>query len=327
MSTRDHRFFSHSPTQRILRLAARESQSSMDKQKANGLEPPISKNMSLLIVASTSSGFGVGQPVTAFRVDRLSRLDEELSTWPATELKTPRLNDIHHHLWLAGPPTAARPLHRQRLMGRNILITEDPDEHLVWFEDQIFIKPLPDFLLDWESWKSHLCSDLELRKAACGLLLSYAWLVRYKSDLDIAKGAGLMLKVVEWPNWVEFINFFLANIDCKTLSSVNQRYRYGELRLTRLDTIYRLSPPIYSLRNFIWGYQSRPTWYQAFFGRNFRWMLAGFASLAVLMAALQVGLATIALQGNAPFQKVSYGLTITCLVAVAASLAVIILVR
>ncbi|KAF2735268.1 hypothetical protein EJ04DRAFT_534314 [Polyplosphaeria fusca] len=243
--------------------------------------------------------------------------------WLATELKTPRLNDIHHHLWLAGPPTAARPLHRQRLMGRNILITEDPDEHLVWFEDQIFIKPIPDFLLDWESWKCHLCSDLELRKAACGLLLSYAWLVRYKSDLDIAKGAGLMSKGVQWADWVEFINFFLANIDCKSLSSVSQRYRYGELRLTRLDTIYRLAPPTYSLHNFIWGYQSRPTWYQAFFGRNFRWMLAGFASLAVLMAALQVGLATMALQGNAPFQRVSYGLTIACLVAVAASIAVV----
>jgi hypothetical protein len=238
-------------------------------------------------------------------------------------LKTPRLNDIHQHLWLAGLPNAARPLHRQKLIGRSILITEDPNDHLVWFEAQIFIKPLPDFLLDYGYWSANLCSDQELHESACGLLLSYAWLVRHKSDLDIAKEAGLVSMDIEWPNWVEFLEAFLDNINLETLSDVNKRYKYGELRLSRLNAIYRLIPPAYSLQNFIRGYRSESTWYNAFFERHFKWMLAVFAILSVFLSALQVGLATRMLQDNGPFQRVSYGFALASVSAVVASIALV----
>jgi len=211
-------------------------------------------------------------------------------------------------------------------MGRTIIITEDPDEHLVWLENQIFVKPLPDFLVHWESWNSHLCSDRELYKAACGLLLSYVWLVRHKSDLNIAKEIGLLSKDIEWAGWVEFTDAFLHNINCETLGDVNQRYEYGELRLSRLDAICRFLPPTYSFRNLVGGYQSRSTWYQAFFGLHFKWLLAVFAILSVVLSALQVGLATATFQGNRPFQNASYGFTIASLLAVAASLTVVFLV-
>ena len=178
------------------------------------------------------------------------------------------------------------------------MITEDPDEHLVWFEAQIFIKPLPDFLLDYDYLNDNLCSDQELYKSACGLLLSYAWLVRHQSDLDIAKEkeTRLLPKTIEWPNWVEFLEIFLDNVDVSTLSQVNKRYKYGELRLSRLNTIYRFIPLTYSIKNFIRGYRSGSTWYDAFFERHFKWMLAVFAILSVSLSALQVGLATSMLQ-------------------------------
>jgi len=214
-------------------------------------------------------------------------------------------------------------LHRQKLLGRNISITEDPDEHLVWFENQIFIKPLPDFLLAYDYWNDNLCSDPELHKSACGFLLSYAWLVRYKSDLDIAKEHGLLSKDIEWANWVEFLDAFLDNINLETLSDVNKRYKYGELRLSRLNAIYRLVPPIYSLRNLIRGYKSGSTWYQAFFERHFKWMLAVFALFAVFLSALQVGLATTKLQGNESFQKASYGFVIASLISIVAGVILI----
>ncbi|KAF1996777.1 hypothetical protein P154DRAFT_525353 [Amniculicola lignicola CBS 123094] len=290
----------------------------MDSQKSKF--PPISKT------ASHLSDSGVVHPATSFRVNSLLRLNEHSPTSLSRELNTPRLNNIHHHLWLAGLPKAARPLHRQKLLGRNILITEDPDEHLVWFEDKIFIKPLPEFLLDWDTWNISLCSNQELYKSACGMLLSYAWLVRHKSDLEIAKDSGLLLKDIEWAHWVDFINVFLANINCEALSDVNQRYRYGELRLSRLNTICRLFPSTYSLSNMIRGYQTRSTWYQAFFGRHFKWMLAVFATLSIILSALQVGLATTKLQDNAAFQIVSYRFTATSLIAVAAGLVVVLAV-
>jgi len=144
--------------------------------------------------------------------------------------------------------------------------------------------------------------------------------VRHKSDLVIAKETGLLSKDIGWAGWVDFIDAFLENMNCETPSDVNQRYQYGELRLSRLNAIYRILPPSYSFRNLIGGYQSRSTWYQAFFDRHFKWMLAVFAILSVVLSALQVGLATTTLQGNGPFQRTSYGFTVTSLVAVAVGL-------
>lgn len=109
---------------------------------------PISKTNPSTTAAPASIGLRAFRVGTAFREEPSSQTSEEPFTRLANELKTPRLNAIHKRLWLAGRPTAARPLHWQKLLGRTVLVTEDPDEHLVWFENQIFIKPLPDFLLD-----------------------------------------------------------------------------------------------------------------------------------------------------------------------------------
>ncbi|KAF2802309.1 uncharacterized protein BDZ99DRAFT_428822 [Mytilinidion resinicola] len=293
---------------------------------AKKLTPLVSKTNPLDPAASTLHNRRALYPAITFKGGKVLRPNREPWTSLALELKTPRLNDIHQHLWLAGLPAAARPLHRQKLLGRNILVTEDPDEHLVWFELDIFIKPLPDFLLDWNFWNDSLCLDQGLHEAACGLLLSYAWLVRHKSDLDIAKELGLLSKNMEWSKWVEFIDTFLDNINCETMSDVNKRYKYGELRLSRLNAIYRLAPPTYSLRNLVRGYQSGSTWYRAFFERHFKWILAGFAIVSVLLSALQVGLATSMLQSNGSFQSASYGFTIAYLVAVVTSVIVVFLV-
>lgn len=266
---------------------------------------------------------GLPHPAITFQGERYLRPNRNHGAYLALDLTTPKLNSIHQHLWLAGLPTAARPLHRQKRIGRCILVTEDPDEHLVWFEGQIFIKPLPGFLLNWNYWNDNLCSSQDLRKSACGLLLSYAWLVRYESDLEIAKEIGLLPRNIEWPNWVKFLEVFLDNINLVTLSDVNRRYKYGELRLSRLNSIYRFIPPAYSLKSLIRGYRSGSTWYNAFFGRHFKWMLAVFAVLSVLLSALQVGLSTSTLQNNGPFQKASYGFTIASLAAVVASVVVV----
>lgn len=280
------------------------------------LVPPISKNDSLKASASTAPPSDLVHPAITFQGHRFLRPNRDTGAYLAIDLIPSRLNDIHQHLWLAGLPHGARPLHRQKLLGRNILVTEDPNEHLVWFEEQIYIKPLPDCLLDYNYWKDKLCSDAELRKSACGLLLSYAWLVVHKSDLDIAKEHGLLSKDIEWVNWVAFLDDFLDNIDLQTLGDVNKRYRYGELRLSRLNAIYRLLPPSYSFHNVVRGYRSKSTWYKAFFERNFKWMLAVFAVLSVLLSALQVGLATTALQEYGPFQKAAYGFTIASMIAI-----------
>jgi ABC-type sugar transport system permease subunit len=184
-------------------------------------------------------------------------------------------------------------------------------------------------LLDYDYWNTHLCSNEDLHKSARGLSLSYAWLVCHKSDLVIAQEIGLLSRDIAQSNWTEFLDIFLDNINLDTLSDVGKRYKYGELRLSRLNTIYRLIPPAYSLRNLIRGYRAGSTWYNAFFGRHFKWTLAVLAVLAVLsvlLSALQVGLEISVLQNNHDFQRASYGLTVAALVAVAASVATVLVV-
>lgn len=266
-----------------------------------------------------SPRLGALYPAATFGKPTCTRPNRGPSTFLDRDLRTPRLNDIYRHLWLAGLPNAARPLHRQVLLGRSILITEDPNEHLVWFETKIFIKPLPEYLLNCKFWDEFLCSDNGLYRSACGLLLSYAWLVRYQSDLNIAKESNLVPKTIEWPQWVAFMDHFLDGIDLQTLSDVDERYKYGELRLTRLNTIYRIFPPKFSAATFVRGYMSGSTWYNAFFERHFRWLIAVFAILSVLLSALQVGLATRMLQDDNTYHRAAYGCTIFVAAAIAAS--------
>jgi len=117
----------------------------------------------------------------------------------------PKLDKIYKHLWLAGLPRPARSLHRQKLLQRKILITENPDEHLVWHESRIFVKLNPELLLSYECWTKDLCVDDDLHESACGLLLLYTWLVCHKSDFHIAKELGLLPEEVEWSGWISFV--------------------------------------------------------------------------------------------------------------------------
>ncbi|PYH91311.1 hypothetical protein BO71DRAFT_401476 [Aspergillus ellipticus CBS 707.79] len=149
------------------------------------------------------------------------------------DLHTHRLDRMSSHLWLAGLPKAARPLHRQTRLNRQIIVTETPTEHLVWHETRIFVKPLPEYLLSHDFW-STLSADRTLHASACGLLLSYCWLICTKSDLSIAHSAQLIPAHITWESWTSFAADFVAHIDTQSLQDVSPRYHFGELRLSRL---------------------------------------------------------------------------------------------
>jgi predicted DNA-binding protein len=108
-------------------------------------------------------------PATVRRGNTLVRSIDDPDAYYITELRTARLDEIESYLWLAGLSNCARPLHRQQLLGREIIITEDPNEHLVWHKTRIFIKPLPIFLVDLDCWTRKICKTKQLYEAACGL--------------------------------------------------------------------------------------------------------------------------------------------------------------
>ncbi|RDL34402.1 uncharacterized protein BP5553_07530 [Venustampulla echinocandica] len=302
--------------------AARSTSSST----ASMLEPPFSRLIFPTLLQKTTltagndvaSALPTGSPRASIRYippvavrdgSTLARTKDNPDAYYTTELRTERLDGIKPYLWLAGVPSCARALHRQQLLGREILLTEDPNEHLVWHETRIFIKPFPSFLFDIDCWAEKLCSQKQLHEAACGFVLSYAWLVRHQSDLRIAHEQGLLPHIIDWETWTEFVDDFLQHIDLQSLGGISPRFQYGELRLSRLNKIYRIIG--FTRRGLIRGYITAPTWYQDFFARNFAWLLAIFAFMSVALSAMQVVVAVA--RGGAAFEDASYSFSIVSL--------------
>lgn len=212
------------------------------------------------------------------------------------ELSVARLNSIHRHLWWAGRPGNIHPLHRQLMLHRRILVTEDASLHLVWYDSTIFVKPLPAFLLDWELVARHVCPDAGVYGLAAGLLLTYARLVRHVSDYRIARELGLLPAHVSWSAWCAVAGE-LGRIPAR---DVNERYVFGELRLPRLNHIWRFCR--WKMRYF-----SPYTEYRHFFVKNFAWFVVMFACLSVVLSAIQVVISTPAGVGEEAVVRFAYG--------------------
>ena len=222
--------------------------------------------------------------------------DDNVSMCLDHDLDVSRLNYIDKKLWLAGRPMNYKSLHQQKMIRREILITEQTDLHLTWSESTIFIKPFPRFLGNHEFWIRHLCHSEELHQAACGLLFSYTRLIYYESDFNLAQGLNLV-PLMPWTQWRAYIQDARRTLDAGPPSQINPRYLYGELRLARLNWIYRFygRPQDRSfIRGYLYGYRT----YRSFFAQHFTWIFVAFAYVTIVLTAMQVGLATELLQAS-----------------------------
>ena len=167
--------------------------------------------------------------------------------------------------------------------------------HLVWFENSIFIKPCSEALLSWEFWDRCICAvtpddkaesaenkgsqGLQLFEAACGFLYSYTRIIIHPSDYRVAVKDNL-IPDIGFSNWC-----LLAQDIANTVSSPGfthvPRWRYGELRLSQLNMIYK-----FTLRGYSYAYMY--TSYSAYFNKNLGVLLLGFAYCSVVLAAMQV---------------------------------------
>lgn len=232
------------------------------------------------------------------------------------DLNVSRLTDVESHLWWAGMRKAARPLHRQVMMERNVVVTEQADLHLTWRGSRIYIKPLPSYLLNVEFWNKNICPDSDLFANAKGFLLSYIWLVFNESDFQMAKDNSnhprLLPEGITYQEWRSFIADFMEGDDFEAMEQVNPRYRFGELRLNRLNSIYRIK---FGTKHFIRGYFYGYHEYGTFLEHNFAWIVTFFAYVAIVLTAMQVGLATKKLVENDAFHDASYGFTVFSIVS------------
>ncbi|KAF2230875.1 hypothetical protein EV356DRAFT_569960 [Viridothelium virens] len=164
-----------------------------------------------------------------------------LSQFFNQELWCKDLDQISRYLWMMSSQSSANisALHHQRVKGREVILTEDPKLHLIWRYDRIYLKPVPEYLLCPHIWKSVLLNPEALLEdkrdivctSALGFLRTYAYLIRHESDLRIAKTRELIPPFVTWHQWC-LLRMDLLKIED---SEVSPRYRFGEIRLTRLN--------------------------------------------------------------------------------------------
>ncbi|KAK4888575.1 hypothetical protein LTR27_012527 [Elasticomyces elasticus] len=209
------------------------------------------------------------------------------------DLVTVDLDAIEPWLWLVSTPSPwnITPLHRQVLRGRRIVPMEDPDLHMVWTRHQIFLKPLPAYLLSYAFWQEYLSipgrasvdQTQSYVQASCGLLRSYAYLIRHWSDFAIAQREelGLIPKAINYDQFCRFIAAF-EHLDA---DRVSPRYKlFGEIRLSRTNFLVKIL-----FRS--WAFRETTSDYLDYFERFFGPLLFVFAVFSMLLNAMQVTLA------------------------------------
>ena len=183
------------------------------------------------------------------------------------------------------------PLHHQAVRGRTIILTERPQLHLVWYYDRIFIKPIPGYLLSWAFWNYLIAQPVEVRKAAVGFMRSYSYLVYSETDFILALEKGLIPNTtptvtgkdrITWDSFARLITSFEHLSD----EAVSPRYRYGELRLSRLNFYSRIFLRKLTFHHIDaqWG---------TFLHGAIAPFIVIFAILAVILNAMQVELAVL----------------------------------
>ncbi|GAP93164.2 putative subtilisin-like serine protease [Rosellinia necatrix] len=286
--------------------------------------------------------------------------DKALPEFLSRELSLAKLETYQRWFWAIGARRPAQPLNHQIASGRTIIVDERLDMHLIWANNgNIFIKPLPRFLLDPDIWERHLhdkpsdpsqssppTSDSpcppsqELRRCALGLLYTYACLIAYESDFAIANEKRLLPRradgaEIRWEDWRRLVREALEGRqkwqqwqrDNKDGGGgdysgpgweVHPRFERGELRLSRLNLVSRYTrfPPFTS---YVRGWRS----YSSLIGDNVTSLATAAIFIALVLTAMQVGLATDRLKDNATFGDVSYVFSI---IAIIAPLAVFVLI-
>ena len=263
-------------------------------RRENALVPDFASQASSSSEVSSSEVKTVpGQPLLAWN-DRRG-----ITSLLKSELLTPELDIMSPHMWMMSTQSSANinALHRQIVKGRKILITEDPQLHLVWLQDRIHIKPQPKCLLSHAFWTDAMLSpssksgsrQSELVKAALGYLRSYRYLIRHESDLHIAQRDNLRLvpKEITW----EQISRFLADLATIHDNAVSPRYAFGELRLSRLNFYGK-----FILRRF--HYERLHVQYGSYFAQFYAPLLFFFGLFALVLNAMQVELAVEQISGS-----------------------------
>ncbi|KAI9147031.1 hypothetical protein HJFPF1_13062 [Paramyrothecium foliicola] len=221
-------------------------------------------------------------------------------------------------LWLIAVPGAPRSLYYQKFLRREIVIAEELDLHLIWAKSRIFVKPLPDFLLNYDFWETYISCDPQLHRAACGLLYSYCGLIRFDHDLQVAQECRLINANLNYRVWTEFVRAALPYLNPKDSNIMDKRFQYGELRLHRLDTIYRYSPYRFSVSGILQGFPHALNESYVPYMDQYNNAVSAFGIIVIVLSAFNLSLSAQSKSPSLDLQQAAYGFAIFAMILCAA---------
>ncbi|KAK4249900.1 hypothetical protein C7999DRAFT_12267 [Corynascus novoguineensis] len=235
-----------------------------------------------------------------------------------------RFDAIRKILWLIAVNGTPRSLYYQKFLRREIIIAEELDLHLVWAESRIFVKPLPDFLLNYDFWEAYISCEPHLHRAACGLLYSYCGLVRFGHDLQVAQEYHLVNANLDYRAWTEFARTVLPNLDPMDSNTMDTRFQYGELRLNRLDTIYRYSPYKLSVSSILRGFPHALSESYVPYMDRYNNAVSAFGVFVIILSAFNLSLTARPRGPDPDLQQAAYGFALFSMILCAALIGVFI---
>lgn len=239
--------------------------------------------------------------------ETVSELDlQNLGEYLENDLSLEKFDAMHRYLWLGSEWYFIETLDRQVRLYESIVITEATEQHLVYQDRCLYIKPLPEYLLYHSMWESYICKDDKLYASALGFLRSYYYPVRSKSDLMIAHRESLLPTEITWQQWTTFTR---TAFPLCARQSCHDRYRHGVLGARRLTWIVRLCPETRSFVGFQGQWISGIWSPSGYIHDSTKWLLGALVYITIALTAMQVGLATDRLHRDNIFQKVSAGFT------------------
>ena len=229
-----------------------------------------------------------------------------------------RFDTIRKMMWLIAVHGAPRSLYYQKFLRREIVIAEELDLHLVWAKSRIFIKPLPDFLLNYDFWEAYISCEPQLHRAACGLLYSYCGLIRFGHDLQVAQECHLVNVNLDYRAWTEFARTILPNLNPHDSNTMDTRFQYGELRLHRLDTIYRYSPYKFSVSSILQGFPHALTESYVPYMDQYNNAVSAFGVIVIILSAFNLSLSAHSKSPDPDLQQAAYGFALFAMILCAA---------
>ena len=144
--------------------------------------------------------------------------------------------------------------------------------------------------------------DQSTEKHCLGFLSTYAALLSFESDIVIAKERGLLPSDLDIPQWTKWLNFVEETITSSVYKDTHRRFHYGELRLRRLNAIYLFTQFRYYMNQWLN--------YSSFLQDQLGWLATTAIYIAIVLTAMQVGLATDQLKTNAPYMTTACGFSV-----------------